>query len=112
MGTAGLRGFVRDTNYAVHGVPAVLTVPDGSTIDCTIIWLSPPTDMAPKGGDIRRADARRGLAVRTSEAPSLVRGSLFTAAEAPGEPAADYLVDAVDKVEHGEIRMTVVRRLP
>jgi hypothetical protein len=108
MGTAGLRGFVRDTNYAVHGVPAVLTVPDGLPVSCTVIWLSPMTQMEPTGMDIRRADARRAIAVRASEAPILPRGSRFTLAEAPGEAVADFLVDSIDKVEHGEVRVTVV----
>lgn len=110
MGTAGLRGFVRDTNYAVHGVPAVLTVPDGLPVSCTVIWLSPPTEMQPAGVDIRRAGARKGLGVRRSEAPSLPRGSCFSVAEAPGESAADFLVDSVDTVDHCEYRVTVVPR--
>jgi hypothetical protein len=110
MGTAGLRGFVRDRNYSVHGVPAVLTIPDGAPVSCTVIWLSPATDVQPTGTDIRRADARRGIAVRTSEVAALPRGSSIAVAEAPGEEAADFLVDSIDKVEHGEYRATVVRR--
>lgn len=109
MGTAGLRGFVRDTNYAVHGVPAVLTVPDGLPVSCTVIWLSPVTEMQPMGLDIRRADARRAVAVRTSEVSTLPRGSRLTLAEAPGEEPADFITDSVDRVEHGEYRVTVVR---
>ena len=110
MGTAGLRGFVRDTNYTVHGVPAVLTIPDGAPVSCTVIWLSPATEMQPTGTDIRRADARRAIAVRTSEVPALPRSSRITVSEAPGEAAADFVVDSIDKVEHGEYRATVVTR--
>lgn len=110
MGTAGLRGFVRDTNYAVHGVPAVLTAPDTSPVSCTVIWLSPATETQPRGGDLRRAEARRAMAVRTSEVSSLPRGTRISVAEAPGEAVAEFVLDSVDKVEHGECRFTVVRR--
>ncbi len=109
MGFSGLRAIVRDRNYSIHGVPANIAPPTGPSKNVTIIWLTPITLTQP-GGEIRRADARRAFGVRTSEISALPRGSVVTAAEAPGEAAAEFLVDSMDHVEHGEYRVTVVPR--
>jgi len=99
---SGLRALMRDVNFATFGVPAQITVPDGVAVTTRVIWLTPGTESVPVGNEIRRAEPRRAVAIRSDEVPAVPRGTVVTI------DSESWRVDGVDRLEGEHIRVFVV----
>ena len=95
MDLDGLRSLVRDLNFQAHGVPATV---DG--VATRIIWVSPATNAVPTGGDFRRSEAKRTVAIRRDEVPAVPLGSLIVTGLDQVVPDS-WRVDAMDDVQPG-----------
>lgn len=108
MDVGALRATVREIQFAVHGVPASITVPGGDPVETRIIWLTPvPTD-APEGSTFRREEPRRALAIRRDEVPEIPRGTVIEVTEHNQTTPDAWVVDSVDRVEQEHVRVLVV----
>lgn len=104
MDLAGLRSFVREVQFNVHGVAAVVTVPDGTPVATRIIWIMPVTEPTT---DLRR-EPRRMLAVRRDEVPELPKGTTVEVTEHLLEEPTLWSVDGMADVLPDQHRCYVV----
>lgn len=93
---------------AAFGVDATVTVPNGTPVETTAIWLPPVTEEMPVGADFRRAEPVRVLALPLADVPEIPRGTVVTAAEVEGGIEADWKVDAVSRLGVDHYRLVVV----
>lgn len=90
-------------------VPAIVTPPeDAEPIQTVAFWITPMTEMQPRGGDFQRAEERRVLVLRRDEVPAVPRGTLITCAEMAGAPERLWRVDGIEQVEADHYRVVVV----
>ena len=108
MDLAAVRSLVREVNFSVHGVPALVTIPDGPAVETSIIWLTPITEQVPGGTDLRRADPKRLMALRRDCIPTVPRGTRVEVTEHLQESPDLWTVDAVERVEPDHHRVIVV----
>ena len=107
MDFGSLRELVRDLNFIVHGLDAVITrpAPDDEPITTRIIWLTPAPDLNPIGLDdqrfqpnFQRRDPIRMLALPRGDVPTAPRGTLIVAKEWGSTTDSTWRVDG--SVEH------------
>jgi len=108
MDLAGLRSLVREVNFGTHGIPAVVTPPDADPVETRIIWLSPTTDSPPTGNEVRRADARRVMAIRRDDVPAVPRGTVIEVTEHLLTDPALWKSDAMEEVFSDHHRVVVL----
>lgn len=109
LDAGALRQLVLETNQAVHGVDAVVELPDGRMIETEALWLTTVPQDAPAGLDLHRADPLRIVAIARVDVPSLPRHAVIVAPERPGGPTRRWLVDGHDRLESDQHRVIVVR---
>ncbi len=83
------------------GIDVVVTrpAPDDDPIEATGIWMTPPPLDVPLSSGFQRREARRSMALRRSEVPTVPQGTVILAA-APGQSdAVHWRVDAPEIVE-------------
>jgi hypothetical protein len=90
------------------GVPAVVTLPDASTVDTTVIWLPPVTVEVPVGNDFRRVEQWRVLALPRADVPQVERGTVVQAAEEEGGDESLWRVDSVLGLDSDHTRCVMV----
>lgn len=103
----GLRESVRALQFAIHGVPATVTIPDGNPVETRIIWLTSITEPIGINGT-SRADTRRTLAIRSDEVPTVPRGTIVEVTEHTRASPGMWRVDGVERVEPEHIRVFVL----
>lgn len=110
MDLSQLRQLVRDINFSTHGLPAVVTQPNGDPVDTRVIWLPQASPLGPGGLDLQRRDPIRILAVPRSDVPSIQRGTLILVADhlEPGTIRSWK----VDGIEHHDVDHLLVVVLP
>jgi hypothetical protein len=105
---AALRSLVREVNFGVHGVAAVVTVPDGEPVATSVIWLTPASDSAPIGATFQRADPQRRMAIRRDDVPVLPRGTIVEVTEHLRDETASWSVDSIESVRPDHYKVVVV----
>jgi hypothetical protein len=105
---AELRASVRSTNFAVFGVPAVVTVPGGEPVPTLVIWTTPEQAPVPNDGDLRKVEPRRVMAIRRDEVPAVPRGTLIAVSEPLRSTPDLWAVDSMDSVFPDHQRVSVV----
>lgn len=109
MSYAARRAEVLAGNFAAFGVTATVTrpAPDDTPIATTLIWLTPQTEDAPVGTFVRR-EARRVVALLTSEVPTCPLGTAVVAPDETGGTARGWRVDGFVLAEAEHVRVSVV----
>jgi hypothetical protein len=102
MDLALLRSRVREINFSVHGVPAVV-----AGVSTRIIWLTPAAEERPPG-DFSRAEPRRSMAIRRDDVPAVPRGTLVAVTEHLLDAPTHWKVDSMDAVFSDHHRVVVV----
>lgn len=109
MDLAALRSLVRETNFAVHGVPAVVTPPASASVETRIIWADrEATALVPGEGSFQRVEPRRIMAIRRDEVEAVPRGTIVAVTEHLLDAPTGWKVDAMDQVESDHFRVVVV----
>lgn len=81
-----------------------MTIPGDPPITTTVLPLSPETQTTPAGNDFRRADVRRGFAIRRDEVATAPRGTIIETTD----DGAQWKVDATEMTTDEEIRVWVL----
>lgn len=111
MNLSELRAVVREVNFATHGVSATVTrpAPDDTAITTRVIWITPITDDGGGfGSSMQRREARRQVAIRFDDVPTVPRGTILVAASAFGGTAQRWRVEGPDRLEADHGRYIVV----
>lgn len=90
------------------GLDAVVTPPGGSPVSTRVIWLPPITVEHPVGGEFRRAEVRRVLAMPLEGLGEVPRGTVVTAPEFEGADAADWKIDDAQRIDFDHYRAVVL----
>lgn len=90
------------------GVDAVVTPPGGPAVETRAIWLPPDTAQVPSGGDLRRVEPKRVLALPLVGLPEVPRGAVVTLPEFDGAESSDWKVDAAARVDFDHYRVVVM----
>jgi hypothetical protein len=106
MDVSSLRALARDVSFNAFGVPALVTPPNGSTIEAIGIWTAPLVDGLPTGHDLQRRAPREILAFRIAQTGAIPRGTSIIAARR-GEASATWKVDGVDRQNGEQIHVIV-----
>lgn len=107
MDLAAIRAQVREVNFAVHGVAADVTVPNGTPVATRVIWMTPePVDVP--GDGFRRNATRRVMAIRRDDVPAVTRGTLVAVTEHLLDDPIVWQVDSMDTVRSDHYRVVVV----
>jgi hypothetical protein len=97
--------------FSEFGVAATVTVPSGSPVAATVIWLAPQLFQIPTEVDERLSEPRKVLALRRSEVATAPAGTTIVAPEKAGEASKTWrvvgLADAGGDNEH--LRVIVVQ---
>lgn len=92
-----LRGWALSVQFDCTGVPITVTMPapDDTPIVTTGVWLERPLDEPrPFGRDLQQLGARKVMGIiRTTDLPSVPRGTLILAPEREGGPIKTWRVD-------------------
>lgn len=107
MNLAPLRSLAREINFSTHGVSAVVTIPGGSPVTTTVIWLTPVIEPSPPG-DFGRSEARRSLAIPRDDLPAVPRGTRIAVTEHLQASPSSWAVDSMDAIFHDHHRVNVV----
>lgn len=99
-----------DAPMRTFGVPAIVTVPNGTPVPTSVIWLAPVMVDEPSGSDFTRREPRRVLALSRTDVPTLPRQTQIDAAEIKGGPVSSWLVDQADVARADEWRALVVSK--
>lgn len=89
-------------------VAATVTTPGGPAVQTRVIWLPPVTVENPSGAGLRRAEAKRVLAVPSADVPVVPRGTVVHAPAVEGGPATDWRVDEAERVDSDHYRALVL----
>lgn len=108
MDVGGLRASVREIQFAVHGVPATVTIPDGDPVETRIIWYSTGQDPTPGGSQLQYQDQRRGMALRRDDVPEIPRGTVVEVTEPNREEPISWRVDSIEGIYPEHVRVLVV----
>lgn len=108
MDVGVLRASVRETQFAVHGVPATVTVPDGEPVETRIIWYSTGQEPSPQGTQLQYQDQRRGMAIRRDDVPQVPRETVIEVTEPNREHPVAWRVDSIEGVYPEHTRVLVV----
>lgn len=91
------------------GVAATVTIPDGSPVSTTAVWLSPDTVQLPGGLEFQRSDSRRVIALSREDVPSIPRSTVIVAPEPQGDTNKTWRVDGTVRIEEGDhLRVSVI----
>jgi hypothetical protein len=100
-----LRALVLDLNFETHGVPIVVSAPDGSTpIETRGIW-STPTSFDATGG---RAERRRVLCVAREVSAHTPRGTEIVAPDPASTDEVIWTVDGTDREEADRVYLILL----
>jgi hypothetical protein len=92
---------------AAFGVGATVTLPGGSPIATTVIWLSPVAVDTP--GVIHPTNVPQpALALSRADVPNVPRGTLVEAPERAGGIVRSWIVEAVLGMTADEVRVIVI----
>jgi hypothetical protein len=94
------------------GVDATVTrpFPDTTPITTRGVWVAPMDESQPYGTDYRKREPRRVLALPRADVPTLPRGTVIVAPEAPGGANVNWRVDGLDSsVVPGHLRAIVIQ---
>ena len=65
----------------------------------------------PPTGELRRLEAKRVLAIPTSEVPKVPVKTEIVAPEYPGATVATWTVDSIDHYDYDHVRVIVLREM-
>lgn len=99
-----IRALVLDLNFAIHGVPATVTV-NGTPTPTRVIWLSDQTQG--QGGEVERKIGTRFMAIRRDHVPAIPVGSLVTAPPPNSATALNWKVDGYGEQQSDHHRVIV-----
>jgi hypothetical protein len=107
---AALRSLAREVNFAIHGIPAEVTPqpPTDETVSTRIIWLTPVTSPQPPGSSLGRSEARRTMAIRRDDVPSVPMGTQIAVTEHLQAAPSLWKVDGTEAIFHDHVRVVVV----
>lgn len=108
MDVGALRASVREIQFAVHGVPAIVTIPDGDPVETRIIWLTPVPTGIPDGQTFQREEPKRAMAIRRDDVPAVPMGTIIEVTEHNLESPISWSVDSMDRIEPDHFRVLVV----
>lgn len=110
MDLGSLYDLVRSINFDTHGVEATVTrpYPDDTPITTRVIWALPTTDPFPVSGEFGRQEARRVMALRRDEVPTVPKHTIVLAPERAGGTIQRWRVEGPDRIEADHARMVVV----
>lgn len=108
MDVSALRELVRDVEFGVHGVAAVVTPPSAAPVATLVIWMTDTSEAVPVGSGFTRKEPRRILAIRRDEVPAVPRGTIVEVAEHTQTSPAIWRVDAMESVFPDHHRVVVV----
>ncbi len=91
------------------GLDATVTPPASAPVVTRALWLPHITEDLPGDGTLRRAEARRRLAIELADVPSIPRGTIVSVPEFKGQPSELWKVDEADRVDHDHFRLVVVK---
>lgn len=106
MDLAAFRALVREINFRVHGVAAVVTVPNGTPVATPIIWMTSQTEASP--GTLARSEVHHVMAIRRDDVPVVPRGTLVAVCEHLRTAPALWRVDSQEAVYPDHARVWVV----
>src|SRR3954471_3701981 len=106
MDLSSLRALALDASFNTFGVPALVTPPNGSTIEAIGIWVEPVVDALPAGPDLQRRAPREVLAFRIAQTGAIPRGTSIIAARR-GEASRTWKVDGIERLNGEQIRVIV-----
>jgi hypothetical protein len=106
MDLSALRVLALDASFNTFGVPALVTPPNGSTIEAIGIWTAALVDELPTGHDLQRRAPREVLAFRIAQTGAIPRGTSIIAARR-GEASRTWKVDGVERQDGEQIRVIV-----
>jgi hypothetical protein len=102
----GLRSLVREINFNVHGVAAVVTVPGGTPVATFVVWLTSQTEASP--GTLARSEVHHVMAIRRDDVPMVPRGTLVAVCEHLRTAPNLWRVDSQEAVYPDHARVWVV----
>lgn len=110
MDLGSLRSLARDVSFDTHGVDATVTrpFPDDAPITTRVIWVTATMEDVPAGLDLQRREARRSLAVRRDDVPTVPRGTIVLAPEPEGGAAQRWRVENPLRSDTATVRVVVV----
>lgn len=90
------------------GLLATVTPPGGPSVETVVVWQPPRSEEHPGGGEYRRAEARRVLAVARDDVPEIPRGTVIEVPERAGAAATAWRVDSMADVDSDHHRVVVL----
>lgn len=111
MDLAGLRSVVREIQFGTHGISATVTLPGWPGVSTKIIWLTPVSEERPASADFARHDAKRSMAIRRDDVPSVPLGTTVAVTEHLQESPSFWVVDSMDAIFQDHHRVVVVPEL-
>lgn len=102
--------MVTAMNFAVFGVPILVTREGEAGIETCGIWLTHETDDYPVNASFQRREAKRAMAVSLAEVESVPRGTAIEAPEYCGDDKRRrWKVDGIDRIEADHVRVVLVK---
>lgn len=110
MDLAPVRTLVRDVSFRALGVAATVTrpYPDDAPITTRVVWITSTMGDVPSGLDVQRREARRALALRRDEVPTVPRGTIILAPDPEGGAANRWRVETPLRIDTATMRVVVV----
>lgn len=108
MDLGALRDLVRDVNFDVHGVTAIVALPGEVPVTTTGIWTSALIEDPPIGRNYNRREPRRVMALRRDVFTEVPRGTSVSASERPGGASRDWKVDGLESTEQDHFRVILI----
>lgn len=110
MDFGSVRSLALGIEFDVLGLPATVTrpYPDDTPIATRVVWVLPATDGMPTGIELQRQEARRVMAIRLEDVPTVPRGTIVEAPEVGGADDQRWRVEGPDRVEADHVRVIVV----
>jgi hypothetical protein len=88
-----------DPIIQAFGLSVTVTPPSEATIETHGVWLAPITEEIPLGAEFQRTNARRILALRRDEVPTVPRGTIIIAPEKAGDTYQKWRVEGVEVID-------------
>lgn len=108
MSLDALEAWALRVNFDVAGVPATVTLADGTVIATSVIWLEPILFDVPSTNDLQRREVRRVVALIKADVPTAPRGTRIDGAEREGGTVRSWRVDEPDASDPNHMRVVVV----
>lgn len=96
--------------FADFGIDVLVTrpAPNDTPIEATGIWMTPSTLDVPVSGGFQRREAKRAMALRRSEVPTVPHGTVILAALPGVTTATHWRVDAPEIEEAEYVTVTLL----